>query len=343
MAAWLDAPVLLVVNAHGAARSLAATVKGFARVRAGHPHRRRDRQPGRLASGTARGWPRRWRRPVCRRSSARVPRGALPTLPSRHLGLVTAEPENLAAGRSSINWPMPAEQHLDVEAIIRLSGVAGSRKAAYVASPGRQPGDGVNSSQIAGYPDAIPGLTPGLHAQSARGSQSPFTPPSAFRLGVAWDEAFHFYYADNLEVLDRARRGNLPLLAAGRCRPAAGPRRPLFRRRLSGAVRGQAGRQPGHALPTSAAAAAAGRPIYAECGGLMYLGRSLATHDGIRHAMAGILPRGDRHARAAQNARLRRGLAAGRFALGTGRGGLPRPRVPLLARSPPMPRPVTVG
>ncbi len=35
IALWLDAPVLLVVNAHGAARSLAATVQGFARFEPG--------------------------------------------------------------------------------------------------------------------------------------------------------------------------------------------------------------------------------------------------------------------------------------------------------------------
>ena len=35
IAPWLDAPVLLVANAHGAARSLAATVKGFAEFEPG--------------------------------------------------------------------------------------------------------------------------------------------------------------------------------------------------------------------------------------------------------------------------------------------------------------------
>ena len=35
---------------------------------------------------------------------------------------------------------------------------------------------------------------------------------------------------------------------------------------------------------------AAGLPVYAECGGLIYLGRSLTGFDGEAHAMAGILP-----------------------------------------------------
>ena len=33
-----------------------------------------------------------------------------------------------------------------------------------------------------------------------------------------------------------------------------------------------------------------GRPVYAECGGLMYLAEELVTRDGRRHAMASILP-----------------------------------------------------
>ena len=33
-----------------------------------------------------------------------------------------------------------------------------------------------------------------------------------------------------------------------------------------------------------------GRPVYAECGGLMYLAEELVTRDGRRHSMASILP-----------------------------------------------------
>ena len=33
-----------------------------------------------------------------------------------------------------------------------------------------------------------------------------------------------------------------------------------------------------------------GRAVYAECGGLMYLGRSLRTLDGTRYPLAGVLP-----------------------------------------------------
>jgi cobyrinic acid a,c-diamide synthase len=36
--------------------------------------------------------------------------------------------------------------------------------------------------------------------------------------------------------------------------------------------------------------AAAGGLVYAECGGLMYLGRGITTLDGVRHPLAGVLP-----------------------------------------------------
>ena len=37
-------------------------------------------------------------------------------------------------------------------------------------------------------------------------------------------------------------------------------------------------------------AVAKGVPVYAECGGLMYLGKSLSDLDGVTHPMIGIIP-----------------------------------------------------
>ena len=36
--------------------------------------------------------------------------------------------------------------------------------------------------------------------------------------------------------------------------------------------------------------AEAGRPVYAECGGLMYLAETLGDADGVAHPMVGVLP-----------------------------------------------------
>ena len=39
-----------------------------------------------------------------------------------------------------------------------------------------------------------------------------------------------------------------------------------------------------------AAFAAANKPVYAECGGLMYLARGIRTLDGLLHPMVGLIP-----------------------------------------------------
>lgn len=118
-----------------------------------------------------------------------------------------------------------------------------------------------------------------------RGGSSSLAPqPSPLVLGVARDEAFCFYYPDNLELL---RAAGLELAEFSPMRDAA----------LPAGARGLyfgGGYPELHAATLSgntdmraavAAFAADGGFIYAECGGLMYLGRSL---DG--HPMAGVLP-----------------------------------------------------
>jgi cobyrinic acid a,c-diamide synthase len=90
IANWLDAPVALVCNSHGCARSLAATVKGFDTLEenssvdtvianfcgsVGHAHILEDALAAEKLAPLA-GW---------------LSRGQLPELPSRHLGLHSAE------------------------------------------------------------------------------------------------------------------------------------------------------------------------------------------------------------------------------------------------------------
>ncbi len=114
----------------------------------------------------------------------------------------------------------------------------------------------------------------------------PRTPPRA-RLAVACDEAFCFYYADNLELLEQAGAALVPF----------SPLRDPLPDGVDGVYLG--GGYPelhGAALAANAATRAAirrlaaeGGPIYAECGGLLYLARSLEV-GGERHAMCGVLP-----------------------------------------------------
>ena len=107
---------------------------------------------------------------------------------------------------------------------------------------------------------------------------------TALRIGVAWDEAFCFYYQDNLDLL-RTRGGKLVFFSPLRdslpdvdALYLGGGYPELYASTLSSSPFTRA-------LPT---AAADGMPIYAECGGLVYLSRDL--EDGVSHPMSGVLP-----------------------------------------------------
>jgi cobyrinic acid a,c-diamide synthase len=109
------------------------------------------------------------------------------------------------------------------------------------------------------------------------------------RIGVARDKAFSFYYEDNLDALrtagaeivefspleDPSLPSRIDALYFGGGYPE------LFAKQLS------ANRELIHAIGKFAGM---GLPIYAECGGLMYLGKEIVTRDGSAVPMAGILP-----------------------------------------------------
>jgi len=108
------------------------------------------------------------------------------------------------------------------------------------------------------------------------------------RIGVARDAAFQFYYAENLELL-RAAGAELvwwsPLTDADVPEVGGlyfgGGYPELYAATLADNV----------ALRKAVRRfAEAHRPIYAECGGLMYLAESLEVHDGRVHPMVGVLP-----------------------------------------------------
>ena len=297
IALWLDAPVLLVVNAHGAARSLAATVQGFARFEPGL------RVAGVIANQGGSERHRAWLAESLAAAQAAslvgmLPRGSLPTLPSRHLGLVTAEQANLSAGILD-QLADACDQHLDVPAIVELAR----------SSEGLDEGESTVVGWADGHraqlgrrvpPNDILRTVPGAHrnriGQQSHGEptlaiEGELVPPYAgnLRLGIARDEAFHFYYADNLESLARAGVEWVPFS------PLADAGLPAD---LDGLYFG-GGYPEVHAARLSANVgmradvrefAAAGGLVYAECGGLMYLGRGLTTLDGARYPLAGVLP-----------------------------------------------------
>ena len=179
-----------------------------------------------------------------------LPRENQIRMPERHLGLVTADDHPLDAVQLDRLVGM-IEEHLDVDRLIQAM-------------------------------HAIPGRAPEKPFESAGGESGP-------RIGIARDRAFCFYYPENLEML-----------AAGGARlinfsPLKDPLPP----------EGLDGLYLGGGYPEMAAGALAanqsmrrairalsdgGMPIYAECGGFMYLCRRLVDAEGRAHDMADCFP-----------------------------------------------------
>ena len=181
--------------------------------------------------------------------------GYFPRIPqaaveSRHLGLVTAgEIENLKEKMNLL--AKTAEETLDLDGILALARSAGP-------------------------------LT----------YEKPVLPaplPRRVRVGVAQDEAFCFYYADNLELLAALGAELIPFSPL---------RDPSLPEKLDGLYLG--GGYPELHLQTLAEnttmrravqrAVESGMPTIAECGGFLYLQQSLAGIDQKAFPMAGALP-----------------------------------------------------
>lgn len=123
------------------------------------------------------------------------------------------------------------------------------------------------------------------------GGQDPAIPK--VKIGVARDAAFCFYYADNLRLLEAAGAelcyfspmddGHLPKGIQGLLLGGGYPE--LYAKELSENLSmRQDIRQ----------AVAQGMPILAECGGFMYLHKTLETKEGERYKMVGVVD-GDCH------------------------------------------------
>ncbi len=108
-------------------------------------------------------------------------------------------------------------------------------------------------------------------------------------IGVAKDEAFCFYYTDNLRMLQEAGariRFFSPL--HDRCLPQechalllGGGYPEQYAEELSANVRMR---------ETVRQAFLSGMPVVAECGGFLYLHSAITDQKGVRHAMAGVVP-----------------------------------------------------
>ncbi len=186
--------------------------------------------------------------------------GAIPKIkgeafPERHMGLVPT-PEHDWTEESIAQAARMAEHYLDLDALLGIA-----RQAPDVTVPSK------------------PSLA---REESVLGPES-----RRPRIGVIRDAAFQFYYPENLEALQAAGAELITLSALAD--------------QGVGAVDGL---YIGGGFPETQAEALAenktfrqdvrrlaekGLPIYAECGGLMYLGESLVL-EGVTYPMAGVLP-----------------------------------------------------
>jgi cobyrinic acid a,c-diamide synthase len=257
VARLLDAPVVLVVDARGQHRSVAALLHGFAhfdpRVRPAGVVLNRvgtDRHAEALRAACAEvGMP----------VLGVVPRRAELAVPSRHLGLVTAAEHGDAARDAVAAMTALVAAHVDLDAVEALARRAPATPAAAwdpaaeVAAPDDGPAPVV---AVAGGPAFTFGY-----------------PEHAELLGAAGCEVV---------VVDPLRDEALPAGTAGLVLPGGFPEEHLDDLAANAPLRAAVRR---FALD--------GGPVHAECGGLLYLGRSLdgATMCGVLDAAAAMGPR----------------------------------------------------
>ncbi len=250
LAKLLQAPVLLVVNATKVTRTLAACVLGCQRLDPG------VRIAGVVLNRVNGSRHVRVIREAIEANCSLPVVGVIPRLndnellPGRHLGLVPPDEHGgLAELRSRLS--SIAEAHLDTLRILEIA-----REA------------------------------PAVSQAPARSIPSP--DGTGLRIGYLRDSAFTFYYPENLEALESSGAALIPIssldatslpaglhaLYIGGGFPETHARRIAANRLLLDDIRMHAD---------------AGVPVYAECGGLMLLARSMLS-GGERSVMAGVLP-----------------------------------------------------
>ncbi|MDA0262903.1 MAG: cobyrinate a,c-diamide synthase [Chloroflexi bacterium] len=250
LAKLLGAPVILIADAAKVARSVAAEVLGYQQF---DPDLN---VAGVILNGVGSDRHLEFCKPQIEATTGIPVLGYLPRKdefiqPERHLGLIPTV-EGTVARQWYDSVIAQIEATMDVDAILRLAQTAKTPTA---------------SSSV--YPEtSIPART---------------------TIAVAQDKAFNFYYQDSLDLLEAwgaelapfspLEDGKLPAGVGGIYLGGGFPE--LFAAQL-------AANKPMHESVRQAVAR--GVPVYAECGGLMYLGKSLSDLEGATHPMVGVIP-----------------------------------------------------
>jgi len=260
LAKLLQVPVVLVVDCTKSTRTIAALVLGCQRLDPEVPIRGvvLNRTAGRRHEAVL--------REAIQQDCGLPVLGAVAKIreqlfPERHLGL-TPPDEHARRTHSIDRVAAVAQQYLDLPA---LWAIARDKK-----------GDG----------SLFPEKKEGRTFSPEEKSPDPFSPFSP-RVGVFRDAAFSFYYPENLEAL--AREG-ADVIEVSPLSDAALPQ--LDALYIGGGfpetlAAGLAENRP--FLDALRARIERGLPVYAECGGAVYLGEKL-LFDGSEYPMAGVLP-----------------------------------------------------
>ncbi|MDN5332171.1 MAG: cobyrinic acid a,c-diamide synthase [Tepidanaerobacteraceae bacterium] len=248
VAKLLSLPVILVVDASGMARSISAMVKGY-----------KEFDEGLNVKGvilnrvSGEGHFSLLKR--CLKQDLKIPAlGYLPydgglSLPERHLGLLPVwEMKNLEEKFETLFEKV--KKYVDLEELLSIAS-----SAKIVENP---------------YYDKKSSIS-----------------EAVVKIGVAMDEAFNFYYAQSLETLRELGAelvffsplgdSSLPEGISGLIIGGGFPE--IFAEKLS---------SNNDMMKSIREAFEAGMPIYAECGGLMYLGKSITDGSGRRFPMVGV-------------------------------------------------------
>lgn len=282
LAGITDTPVVLTLNCRGMGASVEAVLTGFLKLKGGNMIKGVifNQLPGRLYADV---------------SETAIKLGIKPMgyigydssfhIESRHLGLVG--PDETADFNEKLERLSAAmEQTVDIDGIIELSGSAGrldcSRRldcAGKLDRAGRL--NCFVSLDCAGKLDC---------PENKEGSQQPRAAES-INIAVARDEAFCFYYEDNIRYLERSgckiiyfsplKDKKIPENIQGLILWGGYPER--FAEELS---------ENTGMLESVRRAVNGGLPCIAECGGFMYLHDWLEDERGLRFPMAGVIDGG---------------------------------------------------
>jgi cobyrinic acid a,c-diamide synthase len=287
VAKLLQAPVLLVVDASAMARSAAAIVHGYCTFdpdvevagvifnRVGSDHHEQLLREALDDLG-----------PSAPPVLGALRRDERIATPERHLGLVPAVEREASARAALATLAEAMSRFVDLDAVARIArGAAGLAGASWSAWQEDALCAGAAAGEAGGGGASVAGASGGV------------------RIALAAGPAFSFHYEENLELLraagaelvpfDPLRDEALPLDADALLLAGGFPE--VYGAELAANARLRA---------QVAAFAASGRPVLAECGGLLYLARELDGHEmcgalALRARMTERLTLGYREAQAA--------------------------------------------